>query len=31
MTRALKSIPEVPLPDKDPVYGADGPLRDLWK
>jgi uncharacterized protein YjlB len=29
--RALKSIPEVPLPDKDPVYGPDGPLRDLWK
>ena len=29
--RALKSIPEVPLPDKDPVYGAGGPLRDLWK
>ncbi len=29
--RALKSIPEVPLPDKDPVYGARGPLRDLWK
>jgi uncharacterized protein YjlB len=28
---ALKSIPEVRLPDKDPVYGADGPLLDLWK
>jgi len=29
--RALESIPKVPLPAKDPVYGADGPLRDAWK
>jgi uncharacterized protein YjlB len=29
--RALKSIPRVPLPAKDPVYGAGGPLLDLWK
>jgi uncharacterized protein YjlB len=29
--RALKSIPEVRLPARDPVYGADGPLLDLWK
>jgi uncharacterized protein YjlB len=29
--RALKSIPKVPLPEKDPVYGADGPLRAAWK
>jgi uncharacterized protein YjlB len=29
--RALKSIPAVPLPSKDPVYGADGPLVELWR
>jgi uncharacterized protein YjlB len=29
--RALRSIPKVRLPAKDPVYGADGPLVDLWK
>jgi uncharacterized protein YjlB len=29
--RALKSIPKVPLPDKDPVYGASGPLLAAWK
>jgi uncharacterized protein YjlB len=28
--RALQSIPNVPLPAKDPVYGADGPLLDAW-
>jgi uncharacterized protein YjlB len=28
--RALKMIPKVPLPKKDPVYGAGGPLRPLW-
>ena len=28
--RALKSIPKVPLPTKDPVYGVDGPLLQLW-
>ena len=28
--RALKSIPKVPVPAKDPVYGAGGQLRDLW-
>jgi uncharacterized protein YjlB len=29
--RALQSIPKVPLPGKDPVYGADGPLLDAWR
>jgi uncharacterized protein YjlB len=28
--RALESIPGVRLPDKDPVYGANGPLLDFW-
>jgi uncharacterized protein YjlB len=28
--RALKSIPLVPMPESDPVYGADGPLVALW-
>jgi uncharacterized protein YjlB len=29
--RALKTIPKVARPRKDPVYGADGPLLKLWK
>jgi hypothetical protein len=29
--RALKSIPKVRLPAKDPVYGVAGPLLDFWK
>jgi uncharacterized protein YjlB len=29
--RALKSIPRVRLPGKDPVYGVAGPLLDFWK
>jgi uncharacterized protein YjlB len=29
--RALGSIPKVPLPAKDPVFGADGPLLHCWK
>ena len=29
--RALKTIPKVPVPRKDPAYGAEGPLRKLWK
>jgi uncharacterized protein YjlB len=28
--RALKSIPKVPKPATDPVYGADGPLMTHW-
>jgi uncharacterized protein YjlB len=28
--RALQSIPKVPVPENDPVYGAGGPLHDAW-
>jgi uncharacterized protein YjlB len=28
--RAIKSIPLVPPPETDPVYGAGGPLLQLW-
>lgn len=28
---ALRTIPKVPVPRKDPVYGAGGPLLKLWK
>jgi len=28
--RATESIPHTPLPQKDPVYGAKGPLLKLW-
>jgi uncharacterized protein YjlB len=28
---ARKSIPQVKLPDTDPVHGADGPLVKLWR
>jgi len=28
--RALKSVPETPLPRTDPVFGAAGPLMRLW-
>jgi uncharacterized protein YjlB len=28
--RALESIPQVPLPDRDPVFGAAGPLTLTW-
>jgi uncharacterized protein YjlB len=29
--RALKTIPKVASPRKDPVYGSGGPLSKLWK
>jgi uncharacterized protein YjlB len=29
--QALKTIPEVPLPNTDPVMGEAGPLTRLWK
>jgi uncharacterized protein YjlB len=29
--KALKTIPEVPLPDSDPVHGKAGPLTTLWQ
>jgi uncharacterized protein YjlB len=28
--RAVKTIPKVPIPKKDPVYGSGGPLIHLW-
>ena len=29
--KALQSIPKVPLPTCDPVYGEGGPLLELWR
>jgi uncharacterized protein YjlB len=29
--RALETIPRVPLPQSDPLFGADGPLTTLWR
>jgi uncharacterized protein YjlB len=28
--KAVKTIPKVPRPRKDPIYGANGPLLRLW-
>lgn len=30
-TAALKSIPAVALPSTDPLFGAEGPLRRIWR
>lgn len=29
--QVLENIAQVPLPDQDPVHGADGGLLDIWK
>jgi len=29
--KAVESIPNVPLPDTDPVFGREGPLLRLWR
>jgi uncharacterized protein YjlB len=29
--KALKTIPEVPLSDSDPLQGKAGPLTTLWR
>ena len=29
--KADDNIVALPMPDKDPVYGAEGPLRQIWK
>lgn len=29
--RALQTIPRVPSPNSDPLFGADGPLIRLWR
>lgn len=29
--RALRNIPLVPLPENDPVFGAEGPVHDHWR
>ncbi len=28
---AVNNIPQVPLPESDPVYGKTGPLKDYWQ
>ena len=29
--KADRNIAALPMPDSDPVYGAEGPLRQIWK
>jgi uncharacterized protein YjlB len=29
--KALEAIPQVPIPETDPVYGKEGPLIKLWR
>ena len=29
--KADHNIAALPMPDKDPIYGAEGPLRRIWK
>jgi len=29
--KALRNIPQVPLPSSDPIYGTDGPMIQHWK
>jgi uncharacterized protein YjlB len=29
--KADQNIAAVPIPDNDPIYGAEGPLRQIWK
>jgi uncharacterized protein YjlB len=29
--QADQNIAALPIPDYDPIYGADGPLRQIWK
>jgi len=29
--RALRTIPDTPLPERDPLYGQNGPLMRLWE
>jgi uncharacterized protein YjlB len=26
-----RTIAALPIPDYDPIYGVDGPLRQIWK
>jgi uncharacterized protein YjlB len=29
--KADRNIAALPMPDKDPIYGANGPLQSIWK